>query len=64
MKPEPETQTPFQRFTEAVDDLMRVPHSEIKKALEEEKRASAGKPKRGPKPKHSSVSDRASGNED
>jgi hypothetical protein len=64
MKPETKTQTPFQRFTQAVDALMRVPHSEIKKALEEEKQANAGKPKRGPKPKHSSVSDRVSCNED
>jgi len=58
------TLTPFQNFTKAVDALMRVPHTEIKKALEEEKRANAGKPKRGPKPKHSSASDRASCSED
>ena len=57
------TDTPFANFTRAMDGLMRVPHSEIKKALEEEKRANAGKPKRGPKPKQSSVSDRASCNE-
>jgi hypothetical protein len=44
--------SPFQNFTQAMDALMRVPHSEIKKALEREKRANAGKPKRGPKPKH------------
>jgi hypothetical protein len=56
--------TPFAKFTRAMDGLMRVPHSEIKKALAEEKRANAGKPKRGPKPKHSSASDRASGSED
>ena len=36
---------------------MRVPHSEIKAALDREKRENAGKPKRGPKPKHSSASD-------
>jgi hypothetical protein len=56
--------SPFANFTHAVDALMRVPHSEIKKALAEEKRANAGKVKRGPKPKHSSASDRASCNED
>lgn len=56
--------SPFQNFTKAVDALLRVPHAEIKKSLEEEKRANAGKPKRGPKPKHSSASDRASGSED
>jgi hypothetical protein len=55
------TLTPFDNFTKAMDGLMRVPHSEIKKALEREKRANAGKPKRGPKPKHSSASARVSG---
>jgi len=52
--------SPFENFTRAVDSLMRVPHSEIKQALAEEKLANSGKPKRGPKPKHSSASDRAS----
>jgi hypothetical protein len=46
--------SPFDNFTRAVDHLIRVPHSEIKKALEQEKKANADKPKRGPKPKHSS----------
>jgi hypothetical protein len=31
--------TPFENFTQAMDGLMRVPHSEIKKALDKEKRA-------------------------
>jgi hypothetical protein len=56
--------SPFENFTKAMDGLMRVPHSEIKKALALEKRANAGKPKRGPKPKHSSVSDRVSNDGD
>lgn len=56
--------SPFENFTKAMDGLMRVPHSEIKAALDREKRANAGKPKRGPKPKHSSASDRVSGSED
>jgi hypothetical protein len=30
--------TPFENFTRAMDGLMRVPHSEIKKALDKEKR--------------------------
>jgi hypothetical protein len=30
--------TPFENFTQAMDGLMRVPHSEIKKALDREKR--------------------------
>ena len=54
-----ETLSPFENFTHAMDGLMRVPHTEIKKALAREKRAKEGKPKRGPKPKHSSASDRA-----
>jgi hypothetical protein len=58
------SETPFERFTKAMDSLVRVPHSEIKKALERERLANAGKVKRGPKPKHSSASDRASGSED
>jgi hypothetical protein len=52
--------TPFENFTRAMDGLMRVPHSAIKKALEREKRENAGKPKRGPKPKSASASDRVS----
>jgi hypothetical protein len=36
MKPKP--LTPFQNFTQAMDGLMRVPHSAIKKALDKEKR--------------------------
>lgn len=62
MKPKP--LSPFENFTRAVDSLMRVPHSEIKRALEQEKRANAGKPKRGPKPKHSSSSVPSSRTED
>jgi hypothetical protein len=56
------SETPFQRFTKAMDGLISVPHDAIKKALAEEKVANAGKPKRGPKPKHlrTSASDRAS----
>ncbi|MFZ0279403.1 MAG: hypothetical protein WA254_10265 [Candidatus Sulfotelmatobacter sp.] len=56
--------TPFENFTQAMDGLMRVPHSEIKRALAREKRANTGKPKRGPKPKHSSASGRVSGDGD
>jgi len=56
--------SPFDNFNRAIDGLMRVPHSEIKRALAQEKQANEGKVKRGPKPKHSSASDRVSGNED
>ena len=65
MKSSPKTaESPFANFTRAIDGLMRVPHSEIKKALAEEKRANAGKPKRGPKPKHSSACDPSCRTED
>jgi hypothetical protein len=59
-----DTLSPFENFTKAMDGLMRVPHSAIKKALDEEKRENAGKSKRGPKPKHSSASDRVSSDGD
>jgi len=35
MKPKP--LSPFENFNRAVESLMRVPHSEIKKALDQEK---------------------------
>ena len=35
--------TPFENFTKAMDGLMRVPHSAIKKALDKEKREKAEK---------------------
>jgi hypothetical protein len=58
----PKAETPFEHFTKVMDGLMSVPHSEIKAALDKEKCENAGKPKRGPKPKHlrTLVSDRAS----
>lgn len=60
------TQTPFENFTQAVDSLMRVPHSEIMKALEKEKREKAQKKRAKNRPAHSSssVSDRASNDAD
>lgn len=36
MKPKP--LTPFENFTRAMDGLMRVPHSAVKKALDKERR--------------------------
>jgi hypothetical protein len=45
MKPDTKTGTlsPFANFTKAMDGLMKVPHSEIKKALDREKREKATK---------------------
>ncbi len=57
----PKSRTPFENFNEAVESLMRVPHSEIKKALEKEKREKAAKKRAKKRPAHSSsVSDHAS----
>jgi hypothetical protein len=38
-------------FDTALRKVLRVSKSDLKKMLAEEKRASAGKPKRGPKPR-------------
>ena len=54
----PKTLTPFENFTQAMDGLMRVPHSEIKKALDQEKRDKARKKRAKNQP--ASVSARAS----
>ncbi|HEY6302085.1 MAG TPA: hypothetical protein VIX14_03370 [Terriglobales bacterium] len=61
-----DSQTPFQRFTAAMDGLMRVPHSEIKKAIDKEKREKATKKRAKKRPAHSrsSASSRASGDGD
>jgi hypothetical protein len=53
-------QTPFEKFTEAMDGLMRVPHSEIKKALDKEKREKERKKRVKKRPARSSASARAS----
>jgi hypothetical protein len=63
MKAKPRTLTPFENFTQAMNGLMRVPHSEIKKALDKEKRDKARK-KRAKNQPTASVSDRASGGND
>jgi hypothetical protein len=55
--------TPFEKFTRAVDALMRVPHSEIQKALEQEKREKAER-KLAKQQQRASASDRAFDSED
>jgi hypothetical protein len=61
MKAEPRTPE-FQRFDSAMRDILKVSKTDLKQMLEAEKIANAGKPKRGPKPKHSpSALDRVSG---
>ena len=57
-----EALSPFDNFTKAMDGLMRVPHSEIKKALDQEKREKAAKKRAKNQP--ASVSGRVDGDED
>lgn len=57
-----ETLSPFENFTKAMDDLMCVPHSAIKKALDEEKREKQRKKQAKNQP--ASVSAHADGAED
>jgi len=59
MKPKP--LTPFETFTQAMDGLMRVPHSAIKKALDKEKREKERKKRSKKQSASHSVSDRVSG---
>jgi hypothetical protein len=56
--------TPFENFTKAMDGLMRVPHSAIKAALDQEKRDKERKKRAKNRPAPSATSDRASGSED
>lgn len=55
MKPHPEMHEgpeAFTRFNEAMKAVLAVPHSEIKKRIDEHKKKAALNPnKRGPKPK-------------
>jgi hypothetical protein len=56
--------SPFDNFTRAMDGLMRVPHSAIKKALDKEKRDKAVKKRAKSRPASSVASDHASRDED
>jgi hypothetical protein len=52
MKLEPRTSEEYDRFTSLVDRVLSVPHSEIKRRMEEYKKESEQNPnRRGPKPK-------------
>jgi len=56
--------SPFDNFTKAMDGLMRVPHSEIKAALDKEKREKTRKKRAKNPPASSGVSGPSSGTED
>jgi hypothetical protein len=58
------TSPEFRRFESAMHAILSVSKAELNKALAEEKTANAGKPKRGPKPKHASTSAHVSGDKD
>lgn len=53
----------YERFSTALRKVLQVSKTDLNRMMEEEKRANAGKPKRGPKPK-TSASGRASENRD
>ncbi len=46
----------YAKFERALGQVLRVSKSDLNRMLAEEKIANQGKPKRGPKPKHASVS--------
>jgi hypothetical protein len=50
----------FARFQSALRRVVRVSKEDLNQMLANEKIANQGKPKRGPKPRHSSASGRAS----
>ncbi|HEY7097451.1 MAG TPA: hypothetical protein VH437_12050 [Terriglobales bacterium] len=50
----------YERFTSALKKVLQVSKTDLNRMLEDERRANAGKPKRGPKPK-SLASGHASG---
>jgi hypothetical protein len=50
----------YARFSSALRMVLQVSKTDLNQMLADEKRANAGKPKRGPKPKRSSASVRAS----
>jgi hypothetical protein len=56
--------SPFENFTKAMDGLMRVPHSTIKKALDQEKREKARKKRAKNQPAPSEASAPSSRTED
>ena len=50
-----EDKKPVSEFDEALKAVLRVSKDDLNQMLEQEKRANAGKPKRGPKPKRLTV---------
>jgi hypothetical protein len=64
MKAKAKPSTEFNRFQTALRTVLQVSKSDLNRMLAEEKIANQGKPKRGPKPKHSSASVRVSSDKD
>ena len=55
MKHEQKASAEYANFENAMRAILRVSKTDLNTALAEEKAANAGKPKRGPKPKHASA---------
>jgi hypothetical protein len=56
-----DTSDEYTRFQSALRQVLKVSKDDMKQMLAEEKIANQGKPKRGPKPRHSSVLAHVSG---
>lgn len=55
MKSNPKPTAEYTNFENGMRALLRVSKTQLNEALAAEKAANAGKPKRGPKPKHASA---------
>jgi hypothetical protein len=64
MKSKPKTSPEYARFTSALRRVLRVSKIELQEREKQYQAERAGKPKRGPKPKHPSASGHASSGED
>jgi len=62
LDPQTTPEQKFAGFQSALRKVLRVSKDDLNQMLATEKIANQGKPKRGPKPRHSSASGRASGN--
>jgi len=62
MKAQSKSGNEFTRFQKALRRVLSVSKTELQEREKRYKAERANRPKRGPKPKHPSASDRASGN--
>jgi hypothetical protein len=64
MKAKAKTSPEHARFQNALRSVLQVSKADLNRMLAEEKAVNQGKPKRGPKPKHSLASDHVSSDTD